>query len=91
MNIIITTDVCLKSKNFNNAIANAFNFKNPWAEGTVVANNRLTCTKEGYQVRFQIKNFNVAIYRDLMYGTKNSHTIELMALPVPLTSTTQLL
>jgi hypothetical protein len=90
MNMTITTNDCLNSNGFNDTIANVFNSKNKWAENTTVSHGRLTTSKEGYQVRFVINGFGIKEYKDLMYGTKESCICTLVPLPVPVTSTPQL-
>ncbi len=90
MNIIVTTNDCLKSSGYIETVMRAFKAQNQWAEDVeMVSYARLTCTREGYPVRFAIKNFTLGDYRNVMYGTKESHICTLTPLPVPLTSTLQ--
>lgn len=90
MKLCITTQNCLSSGGFissNNPVVLAFQRDNPDFENvTSSSGNRLTAWKGGFPVKFQIKDFTVEVYRQLMHNEKESHICELVAVPIRLTS-----
>jgi hypothetical protein len=91
MKLTITTHDCKTSDGFAalvNPVVVALRFAQPSLENVEFHNARITATKEGYPIRFAVKDFTSRHYRDLMYGQKQGHTCTLEALPVPVGSLT---
>lgn len=90
MKLVITTQNCISSGGFissNNPVVVAYQRDNPDAENvTSSSGNRLTAWKDGFPMKFQVKDFTVEAYRKLMDHEKESHVCELVAIPIPLTS-----
>ena len=87
MKLTITTTDCTSSNGYNDAIKKAFSYTNRWATDITVENGRINALREVYPVRFAINGFTPRDYQDLMYGTKRICTCELVALPIPVSST----
>lgn len=88
MRLIITTHDCQNSNGFTasiNPVVVALQSAQPTLENIEFHNGRITATKEGYPVRFAVKNFTTKHYRDLMYGQVSASSCLLEALPVPVT------
>lgn len=86
MRLIITTHDCKTSNGFaavKNPVVVALQFAQPTLENIEFHNGRITATKEGYPLRFAVKNFTTTIYRELMYGKIQGATCMLKALPIP--------
>ena len=86
MKLTITTTDCKSSDGFHEAIKTAFAYSNLWATDIVVKHGRIEAKREGYPVRFAINGFSPRNYQNLLYGTEKSHTCELTALPIPVSS-----
>ena len=87
MEIIITTNDCTTSDGFNsrnNPVVVALKFAQPSLEKVEFHNGRITATREGYLLRFLVKDFSVSRYRDLMYGNIVACKCNLEPLPVAL-------
>lgn len=89
MKLVITTHDCRTSKGFVatiNPVVIALRFVQPSLENVEFHNGRITATRAGYPVRFAVKDFSTQHYRDLVYGSKETHTCTLDPLPVTMNS-----
>lgn len=85
MKLTITTYDCKLSQGYisqENPVAIAFKRAQPNMDYVKTAHGRLTAYREGYPVRFLIKNFTVADYRKLSHTENGSHECILEPLPV---------
>lgn len=91
MRLIITTYHVSQSEgytsNTTNPVAIAFRMDHPDMDDVQVHNNRLTASREGYPVRFQIIGYNAEVHKRFLAGSLHTYECELKPLPVPLIAT----